>query len=256
MERLPGALPAFAPDGAATWALHRRYAADDSDVDARDQLVARYEPLVLRLARRFYRGNEPLDDLVQVAYEALLAALARFDPERGIPFEAFATRTIAGTLKRHYRDSGWSLRVPRAVHEVYQELRTTTDDLTQRYGRAPTVPELAHELHIEEDVVIEVLTASDARATRSIDAPGPGEVEPMWSRLGSDDTRLDRADERESLRQTLSVLSGEDRHLLRLYFLDERSQAEIASMLGVSQMQVSRLLRSAVSRLRSRVPQS
>jgi RNA polymerase sigma-B factor len=241
---------------AAVWELHRRYADDNGDLDARDQLVARYEGLVQRLARRFYRGNEPLDDLVQVAYEALLAALSRFEPERGVPFEAFATRTIAGTLKRHYRDSGWALRVPRAVHEVYQELRATSDDLTQHLGRSPTVPELSDALRMSEELVIEVLTASDARATRSIDAPGPGEVEPMSLRIGSDDVRLDRAEEREALRQTLSVLSDDDRRLLHLYYLEERSQSDIAGVLGVSQMQVSRLLRSAVGRLRSRVPQS
>jgi RNA polymerase sigma-B factor len=233
-----------------TWRLHVAYARSREPA-LRAQLAAVYDPHARALARRFFRGREPLDDLVQVAREGLLLALDRFDPGRRLPFPSFANPTITGSLKRYYRDSGWGLRVPRRVHDLAKPTRLAADALGQELGRPPTVPELAAALSVSEDDVLEALAASDARFTSSLDAPAGDGGTTLAASLGAQDGRLAEVENRAALEAALTTLGERDRELLELYFGQEWTQSEIAARLGVSQMQISRLLASAVRRLRS-----
>jgi RNA polymerase sigma-B factor len=233
-----GARPAVDED---LWALHVRYARDRDEATLLT-LVQSYRPHAEAQARRLYRRGEPLDDLTQVAYEALMLALRRFEPERSKPFLAFAKPTVVGSLRRHFRDSGWALRVPRRVDA--QEL------LTHDLGRAPSPGEVADFIGVDEREVLESLIAEDARLTTSIDAPDPASGLQAEQVIG----RLDRGfvgiENRTALFQSLELLSDDDRDLLQMYFVEERTQSQIAEVLGCSQMQVSRLLRKAVRSLR------
>lgn len=233
------------------WLDHLRLArTGDGAVLAR--LVAEYERYALALARRLRRDGEPAEDLDQVALEALVAALRRFDPERGVPFVAFATPTIIGSLRRHYRDHGWLLRVPRRVHEYAVAQREATERLASTLGREPTAPELASELGMDLDLVLEAQEALHARDLQSFDAPGP-DGDNLGDRTGSDDVRLAMCEDRVAVAAAMATLDERAKELLRLYFFESRSQSEIADLLGMSQMQVSRLLAAALRRLRSRV---
>ncbi len=238
--------PAVDPD---EWTLHVRYARDRDD-ETLGVLVERYRPHAEAQARRQYRRGEPLDDLTQVAYEALVLALQRFDPERSTPFLAFAKPTIVGSLRRHYRDAGWAIRVPRRVHDLASPTRDATELLTHDLGRPPSPGEIADFIGVDERDVLEAMTAADARATTSLDAPD------VPSGLQTDQVigRVDRAfvaiENRAALVQSLDLLSDDDRDLLQMYFVAERTQAQIAEVMGCSQMQVSRLLRAAVRKLR------
>lgn len=231
------------------WALHVRYARH-RDEAALGELVERYRAQAEAQARRHYRRGEPLEDLTQVAYEALLLALRRFDPDRRKPFLAFAKPTIVGSLRRHFRDVGWAIRVPRRVHELSSPARDAYELLTQDLGRSPTPAEVADFIGVDEREVLEAMTAEEARMTTSLDAPDPVSGLQAEQVIG----RLDRGfvgiDNRTALAQCLELLPGEDRRLLQLYFVEERTQSQIAEVLGCSQMQVSRLLRRAVRRLR------
>ena len=233
----------------ALWQLHVRYArVRDGDVLAR--LVDTYRPHAEAHARRHFRHGEPMDDLTQVAYEALVHALRRFDPGRGIPFLAFAKPTIIGSLRRHVRDTGWAIRVPRRVHELATPAREATELLTHDLGRPPSPGEVADFIGVPEREVLDAMVAEDVRTTSSLDAPDAA------SGLQADQVigRLDRGfvgiENRTGLMQSLERLSDDDRELLQMYFGEERSQSQIAEVLGCSQMQVSRLLRKAIHRLR------
>ncbi|HEX5366188.1 MAG TPA: sigma-70 family RNA polymerase sigma factor [Acidimicrobiales bacterium] len=233
----------------ALWALHVRYARDrDAGVLAR--LVEAYRPHAEALARRHYRHGEPMEDLTQVAYEALLQALRRFEPGRGVPFLAFAKPTIIGSLRRHVRDTGWAIRVPRRVHELATPVREATELLTNDLGRPPSPGEVADFIGVPERDILDAMAADEARTTRSLDAPDAATGLQAEQVIG----RLDRGfvgiENRTSLVQSLDRLSEDDRKLLQMYFGDERSQSQIAAVLGCSQMQVSRLLRKAIHRLR------
>ncbi|HKE72573.1 MAG TPA: sigma-70 family RNA polymerase sigma factor [Acidimicrobiales bacterium] len=234
------------------WAVHVRYARD-RDEAALATLVERYRPHAESQARRHYRRGEPVDDLTQVALEALLLALRRFDPERSKPFLAFAKPTIVGSLRRHFRDAGWAIRVPRRVHELAAPVRDAHELLMHDLGRAPTTPEIADFIGVPVSEVLEALTAEDARATASLDAPDPAGGLRAEQVVG----RLDRGfvgiENRTALLQSIDVLSDDDRNLLQMYFMEERTQSQIAEVLGCSQMQVSRLLRRAVRELRRRM---
>ncbi len=234
------------------WRLHVSFARS-RDPRIRSALVAHYDPHTRSLARRFYRNREPLDDLVQVAREGLLVAIDRFDPRRSLPFPSFANPTIAGSLKRYYRDSGWGVRVPRRVHDLSKPARRTADHLAQVLGRSPTVREVADELAVGEEHVLEALAASEARFTASLDTPVGEGSGTLGSSLGSPDPALADVENRAALRSALRSLPSADRQLLERYFADGMTQAEIAKGLGVSQMQVSRLLASAIRRLRARM---
>jgi RNA polymerase sigma-B factor len=238
---------------ADVWMLHVRFARL-RDAETREALLLSYEGHARALAKRFYRSREPLDDLVQVAMEGLLVAIDRFDPQRRKPFLAFANPTIMGLLKHHYRDSGWAVRVPRRVHDLARPVREAVELLVQDLGRMPTAPEIGDLLGIDPDQVRDALVAENARSTASLDAPVSDGVTPLASTLGGSDRRLSGIVNLQALRQTLHILDEDDRHLLHLYYIEDRTQTEIAELLGVSQMQVSRYLSSAIKRLRSRLP--
>jgi RNA polymerase sigma-B factor len=247
----PALLPAMEP---STWALHVRLAGGDTA--AREQLVERYEGHARALARRFYRHREPLDDLAQVALEALLLALDRFDPDRRMPFLGFANPTIVGSLKRYYRDAGWAMRVPRRVHELTRPVREAADLLHQDLGRAPTPGEIADLLGVAEERVIEALDASSMRSLASLDAPVSAEASSAVQRgLASNDPMLRRVENRTALLQLVALLEDDERLLLHRYFGQSMSQQHIAELLGVSQMQVSRSLAKVLRRLRSHLPE-
>ncbi|HEY6415798.1 MAG TPA: sigma-70 family RNA polymerase sigma factor, partial [Acidimicrobiales bacterium] len=185
-----------------------------------------------------------------VAYEALLLALKRFDPDRRTPFLAFAKPTIVGSLRRHFRDAGWAIRVPRRVHELSTPVRDAQELLTHDLGRPPSPGEIADFIGVDEHEVLEAFTAEDARITTSLDASDPASGLPAEQVIGQPDRGFLGIENRTALRQSLELMSEADRHLLRQYFLEERTQSQIAESLQCSQMQVSRLLRKAIHRLR------
>jgi RNA polymerase sigma-B factor len=235
------------------WLIHVRYARSRR-VDDRQQLVEHYENHARQLARRFYRNREPLDDLQQVALEGLLLALDRFEPERGMPFLGFANPTIIGCLKRFYRDSGWTVRVPRRVHELSRPLRDAWDALAQDFGRTPTPSELADLLGLETAVVEDALAAETMRTTGSLEGPTPDDGTSVEHALGAIDRDLERVENRAALQQSLSQRPDTEVELLQLYFEEGLTQSEIAERLGVRQMQVSRRLNRVLRRLRSHLP--
>lgn len=238
--------PAVEPE---LWEQHVRYART-GDPDVLATLVAHYRPHAEAHARRHFRHGEPIDDLTQVAYEALVQSLQRFDPARGIPFLAFANPTIVGSLRRHVRDTGWAIRVPRRVHELATPTREATELLTHDLGRPPTAGEIADFIGVEEHEVLDAMAAEDARLTSSLDAPDPASGLQAEQVVGRVDRGFASIENRTGLLQSLERLSGDDRDLLQMYFGEERTQSEIAEVLGCSQMQVSRLLRKALHRLR------
>jgi RNA polymerase sigma-B factor len=237
------------------WALHVRYARD-RDRDVLATLVETYRPHAEAQARRHYRRGEPIDDLTQVALEALLLALRRFDPERRKPFLAFAKPTIVGSLRRHFRDVGWAIRVPRRVHELASPVRDATELLTHDLGRAPSPGEIADFVGVPVTEVLDAMTAEDARATASLDAPDPASGLRADQVIGRPDRGFVGIENRTALLQSLELLSEDDRSLLGMYFVEERTQSQIAEVLGCSQMQVSRLLRKAVRQLRRHMLES
>ena len=238
--------PAVEPD---LWEHHVRYARD-ADPEILATLVEHYRPHAEAHARRHFRHGEPIDDLTQVAYEALVQALQRFDPARGIPFLAFANPTVVGSLRRHVRDAGWAIRVPRRVHELAAPIRDAIELLTHDLGRRPSVGEIADFIGVDEREVLDAMAADDARTTRSLDAPDAASGLQAEQVIGRPDRAFAGIENRTGLLQSLERLSEDDRRLLRMYFGDEMAQAQIAEVLGCSQMQVSRLLRKAIHRLR------
>ena len=238
------------------WLDHVRYARNRSP-EIRWRLVAHYQAPARALAKRWYRRREPIDDLVQVAMEGLLVALDRFDPRRSRPFLRFAGPTIVGLLKHHFRDHGWMIRVPRRVHDLARPVREAVDLLVQDLGRTPTATEVADVLGVPVGEVLEATGAEDARGVASLDAYTTGESGSQGgygSTLGGPDPRLDQAEARTALAQTLELLPSRDRQVVQWYFMEDLTQAEIANRMGVSQMQVSRLLASILRRLRGHLP--
>jgi RNA polymerase sigma-B factor len=223
------------------------------DLEIRDQLVAANLRLALHLARRFSNRGVSLDDLEQVASLGLLRAIDRFDPERGLEFSTFATPTIIGELKRHFRDKGWSVRVPRRVQELHIRLNTIVADLTHQLGRSPTITELASAARASEEEVLEAMEAAQAYRSHSIDSPAPTDPNGTDSHLGVDDLGLFQAENRLLVEELLAHLAPREQLLLRLRFYEEMTQQQIADRLGVSQMHVSRLLARCLEDLRRRV---
>jgi RNA polymerase sigma-B factor len=218
----------------------------------RDELVKGHLPLVEYLARRFAGRGEPLDDLVQVATIGLIKAVDRFDPERGVEFSTYATPTIAGEIKRHFRDKGWAVRVPRRLQELKLALTRASADLTQQLGRAPTVAELATHLNISEEDVLEGLESAHAYSTVSLDAPDSDDDEgpAVADSLGMVDEALEGVEYRESLKPLLEALPAREKRILVLRFFSGMTQSQIAAELGISQMHVSRLLARTLAQLR------
>lgn len=236
--------PDVAPD---VWADHLRLATD-GDPGSLERLVREYERYARSLAGRLHRGHEPREDLDQVALEALVVALKRFDPARGIPFPAFGTPTILGSLRRHFRDHGWLVRVSRPVHELASRLRDSNDRLTADLGRTPTEVELADDLGVDDGELRAALESLHARDTRSLD--GAVEEGTLGDLIGVEDRGFARAVDVVSAREAMRSLDDDERWLIHRYYIDEQTQSEIASDLGVSQMHVSRLIRSTIGRLR------
>ncbi|MEJ7584922.1 MAG: SigB/SigF/SigG family RNA polymerase sigma factor [Acidimicrobiales bacterium] len=222
----------------------------------RDELIEAHLRLAEHLARRFANRGVALDDLIQVAALGLVKAVERFDPDRGLEFSTFATPTIVGELKRHFRDKGWSVRVPRRVQELHVEINSLVGELTQRLGRAPTIAELARMASTSEEEVLEAMEAAQAYRSASIDAPsGSGDLEPreLAARLGDEDVNLFAAENRMLIAQLLTALPKREQLMLRLRFYEGMTQSQIAGRLGISQMHVSRLLARSLVMLRDLV---
>ena len=225
---------------------------DEHDQHARDELIERFLPLARKLAQRYSASREPYDDLVQVASLGLVKAVERFDPGRGFAFSSFAVPTIMGELKRHFRDTSWALHVDRAAQERSRKITDARRELQVRGGRSPTVPELAEFLQCSEEEVLDGLQIAEAYDTVSLDAPrvvGDGDAERRLDTLGDEDERLGRIDAGATVFAAAAHLPDRDRRILYLRFGEDLTQAEIAERIGISQMQVSRLLRQAVRRL-------
>ncbi|MDQ1684341.1 MAG: polymerase sigma-B factor [Frankiaceae bacterium] len=228
---------------------------DDADPQhqrVRDQLVEMHLPLVEYLARRFRNRGEPLDDLIQVATIGLIKSVDRFDLERGVEFSTYATPTIVGEIKRHFRDKGWAIRVPRRLQELKLSLAKATSELSQRNGRAPTVGELATHLGMSEEEVLEGLESANAYSAVSLDAPDTGDDDSpaVADSLGTTDDSLEGVEYRESLKPLLERLPAREKKILLLRFFGNMTQSQIAAELGISQMHVSRLLARTLAQLR------
>jgi RNA polymerase sigma-B factor len=221
--------------------------------EIREELVRRFLPLARSLAMRYRSGGEPSDDLVQVASLGLIGAIDRFDPERGVPFPAFAAPTILGELRRHFRDRVWALRVPRGLQERIADVDAAIAKLSATLERSPSVREVAAHLALDEGEVLEAIHASEARRTISLDQPvssGDPDAAPMSERLGDEDPRFELVDHRAAIHEGAAELSGLEREVLRLRFVEDLTQSKIAERIGYSQMHVSRLIRKAIERLR------
>jgi RNA polymerase sigma-B factor len=218
--------------------------------ELRDRLVVEHLWLAHRLARRFDHRGEDHDDLVQVASAALVLAVDRFDPSRGVAFATFATRTISGELKRYFRDKGWAVRVPRQVQELYLELAGAVSELSQSLGRSPTVPELASATGASDEAVLQAMEAGRGYRSASIDAAVGDEGTPMVDHLGEDDVAFVRFEERSVLGPACARLPERERKIIYLRFAKSMTQTEIARELGISQMHVSRLLAASLRQLR------
>jgi RNA polymerase sigma-B factor len=223
--------------------------ADHGDERLRNDLVEEHLGLAHQLARRFANRGEPYDDLVQVASMALVKSVDRFDPDRGVEFSTFATRTIIGELKRHFRDKGWAIRAPRRIQELYLAIRPTVETLTQELGRPPTVVEIAASVGTSEESVLEALEAGQRYRTASIDAPDRQDGS-IALRLGHVDAGFVGTDDRILLAMSMADLPERERAIIKLRFVDGLTQSEIADQVGLSQMHVSRLLTASLAKFR------
>jgi len=222
------------------------------DPDAREELAREFLPLAEYFARRFSGRGEPVEDLTQTASLGLLNAIDRFDPERGVPFSTYAAATIVGELKRHFRDRGWALRVPRNVQETAILVNRTVSTLWQDLGRAPTVPEIATAADIAEDDVLQALDALQAYTTDSLDAPAADSTSTAADSIGTEDRSFQLSEDWLSLAPALRDLPERERTILYLRFFEGKTQTEIAEELGISQMHVSRLVSQSLEKLRKR----
>ncbi|HEX9994918.1 MAG TPA: RNA polymerase sigma factor SigF, partial [Acidimicrobiales bacterium] len=221
----------------------------------RDELIEAHLRLAEHLARRFANRGVALDDLVQVASLGLVKAVERFDPARGLEFSTFATPTIVGELKRHFRDKGWAVRVPRRIQELHVEINSLVSELTQELGRSPTVSELAERAGTSEEEVLEAMEAGQAYRSSSIDAPsgasdGDEAAPGLAEQLGERDAALFDAENRILITGLLTTLPRREQLMLHLRFFEGMTQSQIAERLGISQMHVSRLLAKSLRILR------
>jgi RNA polymerase sigma-B factor len=230
--------------------LLRRYH-EDGDVTAREQLVQRHLPLVRSLARRYANRGEPLDDVEQVGAIGLLKAIDRFELGREVSLATYATPNVVGEIKRHFRDKGWAIRVPRALQELNARMSGTIDALTARLGRSPSIAEIAETLETTSEEVLEALEVGSAYSTLSLSGPPGGEddSDPLES-IGSEDEGFERSEDRASLAPALAQLPVREREILRMRFEEGLPQTQIAERVGLSQMHVSRLIRKALATMR------
>jgi RNA polymerase sigma-B factor len=241
-----------APEDDTPWWQQLTTEPEDSPLRAlaREQLVRRYQPLADLLARRYCGRGETAADLVQVAYVGLLKAINGFRPEYGVPFGGYAVPTILGELRRHFRDHTWDLRPGRRVQEQRLAVLAAADELTQQLGRAPTVAELASLLDFTEEEVLEAIDAANAYQVRSLDSTLGDDDDPLGSSLGAEDPHFELIEHRVALRPLLARLPRRQRRILGLRFFADMTQTQIAQAVGISQMQVSRDLASALATLR------
>jgi RNA polymerase sigma-B factor len=233
--------------------LFRRWQ-DDRDRRAREALVRRFTPLARGLARRYDRSSEPFDDLLQVAMLGLVKAIDRFDPARGNAFASFAVPTILGEMRRYFRDSGWGVHVPRSLQERTLKVADAQDQLTRVHGRPPTVSELATFLELSIEEVNEALQTARVYDVMSLDAPrssDDGDTHTYGDSIGELDGRYELIELDAALSSALSELPLRERRILHMRFIEELTQTQIAERIGISQMQVSRLLRRSLDRLRA-----
>jgi RNA polymerase sigma-B factor len=227
--------------------------AHDGDRRARDELAMRFLPLARSLAMRYQRSGEPFDDLLQVASLGLIKAIDRFDPEREIAFSSYAVPTILGEIKRYFRDRTWSVRVPRGLQELSMRVDRAVGRLSEELRRSPAVKEIALAVSASEEEVLEALQAGGAYRAVSFEAPNGGggdEAATIADSVGIDEDGFDRAEERAVLDVLLASVDEREREVLRLRFENDMTQAEIGVAVGVSQMQISRIIRTALQRLR------
>jgi len=228
------------------------------DQTLREELVELNMPFARRLALRYRGANESFDDLLQVANLGLINAVDRFDPARGIPFTAFASPTILGELKRHFRDRVWTVRVPRSLHDRMAEVDKATTELTKQLQRSPSIGEIAERLGLEQTDVLEVLEANHNRRPLSLDRPAGGEDNDETSPaewVGEEDEHYELVEGRVALDAALPSLDERERAVLRMRFVDDMTQSQIAEQIGHSQMHVSRILRRALARIRAQIEQ-
>jgi RNA polymerase sigma-B factor len=224
------------------------------DQAAREALVRRFMPLTRSLARRYDRSSEPFEDLLQVASVGLLKALDRFDPDRGHSFPSFAVPTILGEMRRYFRDCGWSVHVPRGDQERALKVRNAQETLTNEHGRAPTVNQLAVYLELDAELVIDALQATQAYESLSLDAPRSGaedEATTVGDAMGREDERDEMVELDATIVAAIKHIPARERAMLHMRFVEDLTQTEIAARIGISQMQVSRLLRRSLDQLRA-----
>jgi len=235
--------------------LLRRYH-HDGDVEARERLIEQYLPLVRSLARRYSYRGEQLEDLVQVGCIGLIKAIDRFDVDRGVELTTYATPNIIGEIKRHFRDKGWSIRVPRGLQELNVKLSKLIEELTVQLERSPTIPELAKAASVEEEEVLEALETGQAYSTLSLSAPSSGDdnedLDPLES-LGELEPEYEVSEDRAVLAPGLRVLDERERKILHLRFYDGLTQSQIVQQVGISQMHVSRLIRRSLEKMRAEI---
>src|SRR3954454_1414367 len=235
--------------------LLRRYH-EHGDLQAREQLIEQYMSLVRSLARRYSYRGEQLDDLVQIGAIGLIKAIDRFDVNRGVELTTYATPNIIGEIKRHFRDRGWSVRVPRGLQELNVKLSKLVEQLTVQLGRSPTIAELAKAASVEEEEVLEALESGRAYSSLSLSAGGGGggdeEVDPMET-IGTIEHEYEVSEDRAVLEPGLRALDERERKILQLRFFDGLTQSQIAQQIGISQMHVSRLIRRSLEKIRAEI---
>ncbi len=235
--------------------LLRRYH-EDGDLQAREQLIEQYMSLVRSLARRYSYRGEQLEDLVQIGAIGLIKAIDRFDLERGVELTTYATPNIIGEIKRHFRDKGWSVRVPRGLQELNVQLSKLVEQLTVQYSRSPTIPELAKAAGVEEEEVLEALESGRAYTSLSLSVGGGGgdddDLDPLES-LGTEEHQYEVSEDRAVLAPGFKALDERERKILQLRFFEGLTQSQIAQQVGISQMHVSRLIRRSLEKIRETI---
>ena len=237
-------------------ALLRRYH-EEGDLAAREQLIEQYMSLVRSLARRYSYRGEQLEDLVQIGAIGLIKAIDRFDVNRGVELTTYATPNIIGEIKRHFRDRGWSVRVPRGLQELNIQLSRLIEELTVQHGRSPTIPELAKAASVTDEEVLEALESGRAYSSLSLSAGSgghddDGELDPLES-LGTEEHQYEVSEDRAVLAPGFRVLDERERRILHLRFFEGLTQSQIAQQVGISQMHVSRLIRRSLEKIREEI---
>jgi RNA polymerase sigma-B factor len=235
--------------------LLRRYH-ERGDTEARERLIEQYLPLVRSLARRYSYRGEQLEDLVQVGCIGLIKAIDRFDIDRGVELTTYATPNIIGEIKRHFRDKGWSVRVPRGLQELNVQLSRLVEQLTVQLSRSPTIPELAKAAGVEEEEVLEALESGRAYTSLSLSVGGGGgeddDLDPLES-LGTEEHQYEVSEDRAVLAPGFKALDERERKILQLRFFEGLTQSQIAQQVGISQMHVSRLIRRSLEKIRETI---